>query len=95
VADTALGPDVIPVFLGADDGLSYVAPSKLYLRYSDTRGQTWSNPIEDDFGATGEFYKSIHYQRLGMARDRVFEVFWSAPVRTALNGAFVMAEAEQ
>jgi hypothetical protein len=25
----------------------------------------------------------------------VFEVFWSAPVRTALNGAFVMAEAEQ
>lgn len=95
VADTALGPDVIPVFLGADDGLSYVAPSKLYLRYSDTRGQTWSNPIEDDFGATGEFYKSIHYQRLGMARDRVFEVFWSAPVRTALSGAFVVAEAEQ
>lgn len=95
VADTALGPDVIPVFLGADSGMGYVAPSKLYLRYSDTRGQTWSNPIEDDFGATGEFYKSIQFQRLGMARDRVFELFWSAPVRTALNGAFVDAEGEE
>ena len=95
VADTGLGPDVIPVFLGVDNGMAYVAPSKLYLRYSDTRGQTWSNPIEDDFGATGEFYKSIQFQRLGMARDRVFELFWSAPVRTALNGAFVDAEAEQ
>lgn len=95
VADTALGPDVIPVFLGVDNGMAYVAPSKLYLRYSDTRGETWSNPIEDDFGATGEFYKSIQFQRLGMARDRVFELFWSAPVRTALNGAFVDAEAEQ
>ena len=86
---------MIPVFLGVDNGMAYVAPSKLYLRYSDTRGQTWSNPIEDDFGATGEFYKSIQFQRLGMARDRVFELFWSAPVRAALNGAFGDAEAEQ
>jgi len=94
VVDTALGVEPIAVFLGVDDGLSNVYPSKLYLRYSDTRGQSWSNPIENDLGATGEFLKSIQFQRLGMARDRVFEVFWSANVRTALQGAFVNASAE-
>lgn len=94
VADTGLGPDVIPVFLGVDGGAIGIEPSKLYLRYSDTRGESWSNPIEDDFGATGDFLKCVQFQRLGMARDRVFELFWSAPVRTALNGAFVEAQPE-
>ena len=94
VADTALGVDSIPVFLGIDDGALGIEPSKIYLRYSDTRGESWSDPIADDFGATGDFYKSIHFQRLGMARDRVFELFWSSPVRTALNGAFVQAMGE-
>ena len=95
VPDTALGPDVIPVFLGLDGGAIGIEPSKVYLRYSDTRGQTWSNPVSDDFGATGDFYKVIDFNRLGMARDRVFELFWSAPVRTALNGAFVEAVGEK
>lgn len=94
VADTGLGVDSIPVFLGVDNGAIFVEPGKLYLRYSDTRGESWSDPIADDFGATGEFYKSVQFQRLGMARDRVFELFWSAPVRTALNGAFVEAVPE-
>ena len=67
-------------------------PPQLFLRYSDTRGVTWSNPIGSDLGYTGEFLQSIQYQRLGMARDRVFELFWSAPVRTALNGAFLEAK---
>lgn len=94
--DTGLGPDVIPVFLGIDGSQppASVMPGKMYLRYSDTRGQSWSEPIEDDLGATGEFYKSVQFQRLGMARDRVFEVFWSCDARTALNGAFVDASPE-
>lgn len=95
VADTALGVEPIAVFLGIDSGLAYIAPSAVYLRYSDTRGESWSNPIANDFGATGEFLKSIQFQRLGMARDRVFELFWSAPVRTALQGAFVDAAGER
>ena len=92
VADTALGPDVVPVFLGVDGGSFVANAAQLYLRYSDTRGASWSDPIANDLGHTGEFLKSIQYQRLGMARDRVFELFWSAPVRTALNGAFVDAK---
>jgi hypothetical protein len=67
-------------------------PSPLSLRYSDTRGVTWSDPIRDDLGAGGDFLHSIQFTRLGMARDRVFELFWSGDVRTALLGAFVDAK---
>lgn len=94
LADTAFGVEPLLVFLGVDGGAVGIDPSKIYLRYSDTRGESWSNPIGDNFGATGEFLKSVQFQRLGMARDRVFELFWSAPVRTALNGAFVEVQAE-
>lgn len=95
IPDTGLGADGMLVWLGVDSGAIFVAPGKIYLRYSDTRGQSWSNPIEEDFGATGQFLKTVYFQRLGMARDRVFELFWSAPLRTALNGAFVEAIAEK
>jgi hypothetical protein len=64
-------------------------PVPVFLRWSDTKGASWGNPIEESFGLEGEYLKSIQFQRLGMARDRVFELSWSAPVKTALNGAFV------
>lgn len=63
----------------------------LYLRWSDTRGASWGNYIEESFGLEGDYLKSVQFQRLGMARDRVFELSWSSPVKTALNGAFVQA----
>jgi len=63
----------------------------LYLRWSDTKGASWGNYIEESFGLEGDYLKSVQFQRLGMARDRVFELSWSAPVKTALNGAFVQA----
>ena len=90
--DTGLAPDSVPIWLGVDNGAYFAPPQALCMRYSDTRGASWSDPISDDFGYGGDFYKSIQFQRLGMARDRVFELFWSAPVRTALNGAFIEAK---
>lgn len=75
---------------GNAPGTSSIGPGpQVYLRYSDTRGSSWSNPISNGLGPAGDFINSVQFQRLGMARDRVFEVFWSSPVRTALNGAFV------
>lgn len=59
------------------------------LRWSDTRGASYGTAIEQSMGKTGEYLTSIQWRRLGMARDRVFELSWSAPVKTALNGAFV------
>lgn len=64
---------------------------QVFLRWSDTRGASWGNPITASLGGSGEYLTSIQYQRLGMARDRVFELSWSAPVKTALLGAFVDA----
>lgn len=66
--------------------------AQLMLRYSDTRGASWSNAITLPLGGTGAYYRSLIVRRLGMARDRVFELFWSAPYKTALNGAWIEAE---
>lgn len=59
------------------------------LRWSDTRGASWGNYIQQSMGAPGEYLKSLQFRRLGMARDRVFELSWSTPIKTALNGAFI------
>lgn len=62
------------------------------LRWSDTRGASWGNKLEQSLGAAGQYLTSIQWNRLGMARDRVFELSWSAPVNTALNGAWVITQ---
>lgn len=62
---------------------------EIRLRWSDDRGASWGNPVTNMLGSTGDYMTSIQWQRLGYARDRVFELSWSAPVRTALNGAWV------
>lgn len=64
----------------------------VFLRWSDTRGVSWGNAVQRSLGLEGEYVKSIQWRRLGMARDRVFEISWSAPVKTALLGAWVEAQ---
>jgi len=65
------------------------APPEIRLRWSDDRGASWGNWVVGSLGKAGEYLTSIQYQRLGYARDRVFELSWSVPVKTALNGAWV------
>jgi hypothetical protein len=65
------------------------AAPEVRLRWSDDRGRSWGNAVANTLGKAGEYLTSIQWQRLGYARDRVFELSWSAPVRTALNGAWV------
>jgi hypothetical protein len=64
----------------------------VFLRWSNTRGASWGNPVKKSIGREGEYLTSVQWQRLGMARDRVFEISWSAPVKTALLGAWVDAK---
>jgi hypothetical protein len=70
-------------------GLPGDAVPEIRLRWSDDRGASWGNAVANDLGKAGEYLTSIQWQRLGYARDRVFELSWSAPVRTALNGAWI------
>jgi hypothetical protein len=62
---------------------------EIRLRWSNDRGRSWGNWVVASLGKVGEYLTSIQWQRLGYSRDRVFELSWSAPVKTALNGAFV------
>jgi hypothetical protein len=62
---------------------------EIRLRWSDDRGRSWGNYVTASLGKIGEYLTSIQWQRLGYARDRVFELSWSVPVKTALNGAWV------
>lgn len=60
------------------------------LRWSDDRGKTWSVPLTASLGAKGDYLKWPTWPgTLGIARDKLFELSWSSPVDTALNGAFV------
>ncbi|MGS0976141.1 hypothetical protein [Burkholderia glumae] len=78
--------------VGAEESTYASGDTAVYLRWSDTKGKTWGNPIASDLGPLGNYLRSVQFQRLGMARDRVFELFWSAPIKTALNGAFLNAQ---
>lgn len=62
------------------------------LRWSDDRGVSFGNSLMQSLGHTGEYRTIPSWNRLGMARDRVFELSWTAPCASALNGAFIDVE---
>jgi hypothetical protein len=69
---------------GSNDNSAQVS-----LRCSDNAGRSYGNAIEQSLGLTGEYLVSMQWNRLGLARDRVFELSWSSPQKTALSGAYV------
>lgn len=71
---------------GFQDG-SGAAPL-VNLRWSDDGGNSWSQTMQQQLGAEGVYRRNVQFRRLGMGRDRVWEISWAASVRTALNGAF-------
>ena len=62
------------------------------LRWSDTKGRSWGNPVTQSLGQAGQYLIQPSWNNLGQARDRIFELSWTLPARTALNGAFIMAQ---
>jgi len=61
----------------------------LLLRWSNTRGVSWQGSLMQTMGAAGEYLTAPSWWRLGIARDRVWELSWTAPCNVALNGAWV------
>lgn len=59
------------------------------LSWSNDAGHTYGNPVSQNIGAAGEYRTSLQWQRLGLARSRVFEISWSVPMHTALQGCYV------
>lgn len=64
----------------------------LNMRYSDDAGHTWSDPRQTSLGNQGEYLTTPQFQQLGMTRDRVYELFWAANMKTALLAAYLDAE---
>ena len=62
---------------------------QISLSWSDDKGRSYSNPVMQTMGKIGDYKAVPSWNRLGMARDRVFKLSWSTNVVTALNGAFV------
>jgi len=62
---------------------------KIMLRWSNSRGQSWDVTLVQSLGSAGQYLVSPSWKRLGYARDRVWELSWTAPCKTALNGAWV------
>ncbi len=78
---------------GSPSSLEPAASPEIRLRYSDTKGASWSQHLPSTIGFRGDYAAIARWFRLGQARDRVFELSWSSDVRTALNGAYIEAEA--
>jgi hypothetical protein len=59
------------------------------LRFSDNAGRSYGEAITQTLGGTGEYLTSLQWNRLGLARDRVYELSWSAPMKTSLQGVYL------
>lgn len=60
---------------------------QVMLRWSND-GYTWSNEVSRGFGALGEYSKRVIFNRLGSARNRMYEVSITDPVKRVILGAF-------
>lgn len=65
---------------------------QLMLRWSDDGGHTWSNGHVASMGEVGEYTRRARWRRLGWARDRVFEVTITDPVKVIMIGATAEVE---
>ena len=67
-------------------------PPLMSLRVSRDRGGSWGNKVMQVMGAAGLYNNRPTWRRLGYGVDYVFELSWSTPFRTALNGVFDITE---
>jgi len=74
------------------DGETYIPGSTqqgnnptLYLQISRDKGNTWGNYMPTELGKRGEYYKRPEWRRLGQARDWVFKLRMTDPVKFVLT----------
>lgn len=62
------------------------------LRWSSDGGSTWSNEHWTSIGLIGKYQNRAIWRRLGTARDRIFEVVVTDPVKCVIVSANLKAE---
>jgi len=63
------------------------------LRWSNDGGSTWSNEYWTSIGKQGKYKNRAIWRRLGTARDRVFEVVVTDPIKAVIVSANLKASA--
>ena len=61
------------------------------LRWSNDGGSTWSNEHWAGIGKVGKYQNRIIWRRLGQARDRIYEVVVTDPVKAVIVSANLKA----
>lgn len=102
---TEAGVDLLATLLGATDDLltesgedilvtitttQGVDPQAM-LRWSNDGGSTWSSEHWTSIGKVGRYQNRAIWRRLGMARDRIFEVSITDPVKAVIVSANLKA----
>jgi len=64
----------------------------LVIDWSDDHGRTWSNGRVLSMGKIGEYHKRVKAWRLGQARERVYRVTISDPVKRVILSAELQAD---
>ena len=78
------------ITLGIQSAINASTPTTLpqaMLRWSDDGGSTWSNEHWVTIGQTGKYQNRAIWRRMGTARDRVFEVVVTDPVKAVIVSA--------
>ena len=89
---TILAPQTI--YLGTQNNINAQTPTvnpQAMLRWSDDGGSTWSKEHWTTIGAIGRYQNRAIWRRLGTARDRVFEVVVTDPVKAVIVSANLKA----
>jgi hypothetical protein len=64
---------------------------QIFLRISYDRGGSFQDALGAGMGNEGQYGELPWWPNLGIGRDIVLELSWSAPIDTALNGVFIEA----
>lgn len=78
--------------MGTDPDVNAEEPAIVLLFISDDNGRSFYDPVELSIGKMGEYDTIAQTTQLGEARTRVYELVWSAAVKTALNGIYIWPE---
>jgi hypothetical protein len=74
------------------DGTGQGTDPQAMLQWSNDGGHTWSDELWRDIGAIGQRKTRVIWRRLGSARDRVYRVKITEPVKVVLIGADLQME---
>lgn len=78
--------------VGVGSGNAQGANPQAMLRYSNDGGHTWSNERTASMGKVGQYGARARWTRLGMGRNRVWELSITDPVKRCILGAVIEGE---